>query len=232
MSEPLFLYPFLGVETTDRAADAEHTEAHAGFPDDGAIAELAESARSSWTIGHVLDEETLVSNSDRINDAATLIAGCTEASRRVFVIGNGGSACDAQRFARLLNPVVRVQPLLDSVVITALANDVGADRIFDRQIETFVHQTDVVVAFSTSGTSNNIVTALARARRQGAYTIVFAGYGGAGLPNNPNVDVCLTVESSSVHRIQEAQGALSSALADRVTHELANVRPIHIKAGE
>lgn len=219
MIQPSFLYPFLDGDSSTNPAHRPQ-----GDPDDTALVELARAARSSWTFGEILDEETLAANTERIQEAATLIAACAARSRRVFVVGNGGSACDAERFVRLLKPSIMAQSLLDSVVITALANDVGADRIFDRQIETFVQAYDVVVAFSTSGTSANILAALARARRQGAHTIVLAGYGGAELPANPNVDVCLTVESSSVHRIQEAQGALSAKLAERVAHQLARAQ--------
>ena len=214
MNQPSFLYPFL--ERSSSPDPAVGATTMRGFPDDGVLAELAGAARTSWTSGEILDGETLAANQERIQAAAELVAECAAKSRRVFVVGNGGSACDAERFVRLLKPSINVQSLMDSVVITALANDVGADRIFDRQIETFVKPSDVVVAFSTSGTSANILAALARARRQEAHTIVFAGYGGAELPTNPNVDVCLTVDSSSVHRIQEAQGALSWALAEIV----------------
>ncbi len=218
MSEPSFLYPFL--ESSSPANLLRSGALAPSYPDDGILTELADAARSAWIAGDILDHETVTANCEQIHRAAELIMSSATTSRRTFVIGNGGSACDAERFERLLNPSLKVRPLLDSAVITALANDVGADRIFDRQIETFVQQTDVVVAFSTSGTSTNILGALARSRRQGAHTIVFAGYGGAGLPTNPNVDVCLSVNSSSVHRIQEAQGALSLAVAELVRREL------------
>ena len=231
VNEPNFLYPFLGSggpsnpsTPTTTTATATTTAKTQSFTEsslaDDALAELAAAARSSWNFGDFLDEDTRIENEHCIDEAARLIVGCTKMSKRVFVVGNGGSACDAERLVRLLKPSVEARPLLDSVVITALANDVGAERIFDRQIETFVKTSDVVVAFTTSGTSTNILNALARARRQGAHTIVFAGYGGAALPSSPNVDVCLSVKSSSVHRIQEAQGALSFALVERVATQL------------
>lgn len=232
VNEHSFLYPFLGsgvpskpstpTTTTTTAKTQSFTESSLA---DDALAELAAAARSSWNSGDVLDEETRTENEQCIDEAAGLIVGCTKLSKRVYVVGNGGSACDAERLVRLLKPSVEALPLLDSVVITALANDVGAERIFDRQIETFVKSSDVVVAFSTSGTSTNILHALARARRLGAHTIVFAGYGGAALPSNPNVDVCLSVRSSSVHRIQEAQGALSLALVEMVATQLLLTSP-------
>ncbi len=219
---PSFLYPFLDAMPLDEAQTPQHSaDKSTKHPTEtlfsnSELEELAAAARVSWTTGEELDKETVIANELLIDEAARLIVESTLGFGRVFVIGNGGSACDAQRFVRLLQPSVAVSSLMDSVVITALANDVGADRIFDRQIETFAKSQDVVVAFSTSGTSTNVLSALARARRKGAFTIVFAGYGGAALTNNPDVDVCLAVDSSSVHRIQEAQGALTLTLADRV----------------
>lgn len=218
MSQTSFLYPFLRSDgSTDPGVGAQNDPDHL-------LAELAQAARSSWTSGEILDGQTLAANDHRIHEAAGLIAGCAAELRRVFVVGNGGSACDAERFIRLLRPSIDARSLLDSVVVTAIANDVGVERMFDRQIETFVRPSDVVVAFTTSGTSANILAALARARRQGAHTIAFAGYGGASLAASPNVEVCLTVESSSVHRIQEAQGTLSSALVEQIAQAQAQAK--------
>jgi D-sedoheptulose 7-phosphate isomerase len=226
VNEPSFLYPFLGSSGSSNSSKSTSTSTSTtqsvteSSLADAALAELAAAARSSWNSGDALDEATIIENDQFLDEAARLIVDCAKRSKRVFVVGNGGSACDAERLVRLLKPSIEARPLLDSVVITALANDVGAERIFDRQIETFVKRSDVVVAFSTSGTSTNILNALSRARRQGAHTIVFAGYEGADLPSNPNVNVCLSVKSSSVHRIQEAQGALSFALVERVATQL------------
>ena len=204
MSTRSFLYPFLD----------EGSVSAASAPVD--VSELIDAARESWAVGVALDRETLARNHDPIRDAASLITTASANQNRVFVIGNGGSASDAQRLVRLLGDTVPARTLIDPVVISALANDVGATQIFARQIETFVRPGDVVVAFTTSGTSANIVAALAAARRQGATTVAFAGYNGGILREHSDVDICLVVDSTSVHRIQEAQSTLANEIVRRI----------------
>lgn len=212
MSHSSFLYPFLDDDGGTAGAELLGALPRA----DVGLGELVASARSSWLLGLGLDHDTVQSNSEALDRAAGLLVAATEAGRTVFAIGNGGSACDADRIVRLMDGMLPARSLLDPALLSALANDVGAGRLFDRQIETFVVASDVVIAFSTSGTSVNILAAIECAHRRGAKTIVFAGYGGASLQQNPCVDVCLSVDSASVHRIQESQGALTNELVSRV----------------
>jgi D-sedoheptulose 7-phosphate isomerase len=207
VSNSSFLYPFLSEGSSAKT------------PEGLDPSELIDAARESWAVGVALDAETLAANDDRINDAAHLITATAANKGRVFVIGNGGSASDAQRMVRLLGDSVSARTLLDPVVMSALANDVGATQIFVRQIETFARPGDVVVTFTTSGTSANIVAALSTARRSGASTVAFAGYNGGVLREHSDVTVCLRVDSSSVHRIQEAQGALTNELVQRIRQQ-------------
>jgi D-sedoheptulose 7-phosphate isomerase len=209
MTTSSFLYPFLSDGSPKTPEGVDPTE-------------LINAARESWAVGVALDAETLAANDDRINAAAQLITAATANEGRVFVIGNGGSASDAQRLVRLLGDLVSARTLLDPVVMSALANDVGAPQIFARQIETFARTGDVVVAFTTSGTSANIVAACGAARRRVASTVAFAGYNGGVLREHSDVNVCLGVDSSSVHRIQEAQGAMTDELVRRI-HQLSSV---------
>lgn len=205
MSGSSFLYPHL---------------AAAPSPSDdlgkSSFEEFVASARTSWDIGVALDAATLRANDLGLDRAAALLVQATSTGNQILALGNGGSACDADRFVRLLGPRCPARSMLDPAVLSALANDVGASRMFDRQVETFVRPGDVVAVFSTSGTSTNVLAALSAARRAGAATIAFAGYAGASLQQNSDVDVCLHVDSSSVHRIQEAQGALCNELIRRV----------------
>ena len=206
MSGSSFLYPHLAA-----------TSSPSGDRGESAFDELVAAARTSWDIGVALDAATLRANDLGLDRAAALLVQGTSTGNQILALGNGGSACDADRFARLLGPRFPARSMLDPAVLSALANDVGASRMFDRQVETFVRPGDVVAVFSTSGTSTNVLAALSAARQAGAATIVFAGYRGASLHQNADVDVCLHVDSSSVHRIQEAQGALCDELAGRVT---------------
>ena len=225
MSNSSFLYPFLDDDGGTEGAGLLGAISQS----DAGLVELVASARSSWLLGLGLDCDTVRANSDALDRAASLLSDAAENGRRVFVVGNGGSACDADRFVRLINGLIPARSLLDPALLSALANDVGAGRLFDRQIETYVGASDVVIAFSTSGASANILAAIDCAHRRGAKTLAFAGYGGSLLRSNPCVDVCLSVDSSSVHRIQESQGAMSVELVRRVRN-LLEVDPKEVAA--
>ncbi len=121
---------------------------------------------------------------------------------RVYLIGNGGSAADAQHIAgELIGRFKMNRPALpavalttDTSVITALANDFGYDTCFSRQIEALVTPSDVVLAFSTSGNAHSILHAVQVARKLGAVTVGFTGEDGGALKNA--VDICLTIPST------------------------------------
>ena len=182
------------------------------------LLELAETVRATWADADAADTASVAANHDALSAAATLIAAASTSGGRVLVIGNGGSACDGDRFVRLLRSIrptpASARSLLDPAIVSALANDVGAARLFSRQVETYARPGDVVVVFTTSGASANVIDAVEAAKLAGASTIAFAGYNGGLLRTHTDVDVCITVESSSVHRIQETQGALVDALVE------------------
>ena len=205
-----FLYPALdgtSTEPLDRSGRATTL-----------LLELAETVSATWADADAADMASVAANHDALNDAADLIAVAAASGGRVLVMGNGGSSCDGDRLVRLLRTTrptpVPARSLLDPAIVSALANDVGASRLFSRQVETYARSGDVVVVFTTSGTSVNVIDAVVAARRVGASTIAFAGYNGGLLRTHTDVDVCITVESSSVHRIQETQGALVDALVN------------------
>jgi D-sedoheptulose 7-phosphate isomerase len=204
VSELSFLYPHLN--TGAPAAKSAHVS----------LDDLAALAIAGWNAGVEVDRQTMTANDAELEAAAGLIMRAVAGNSRVFVVGNGGSACDAKRFVRLLGPRIDALDLLEPALVTALANDVGASRIFDRQVEAYVGPGDVTVVFTTSGRSPNIISALTAAKRSGSNTIAFAGYGGGALAGHPDVDVCFVVHSSSVHRVQEAEGALSDEIVRRV----------------
>ena len=104
----------------------------------------------------------------------------------------------------------------DRAVLTALANDVGFELVFSRQLIAHARPGDVAIGFSTSGGSANVLRAFAEARRRQLVTVGFAGYDGGEMAASDDVDHCLVVRSDSVHRIQEAQDALVFDLWARV----------------
>jgi D-sedoheptulose 7-phosphate isomerase len=160
---------------------------------------------------------------DRIADA---IVECLRSGRRVYTLGNGGSAADAQhiacellgRFKRERTALPAIALTTDSSTLTAIANDLGYERVFARQIEGLVERGDVVWALSTSGSSPNVIAALRAAAARGAVVVGFTGQGGSQL-----ADLCTHVfraPHTSSDRIQEAHVLAYHYICERV-EELA-----------
>lgn len=141
---------------------------------------------------------------------------------RLYVMGNGGSACDAQHVAvEFQHPIIEKRRALpavslatDTALLTAIGNDTDFSRVFVTQLELLARPDDVALGISTSGTATNVVRALRGARQRGLYTIGFAGRDGGQL-----ADVCeaaFVVPSWSIHRIQEVHTMLLHLLWDQV----------------
>jgi D-sedoheptulose 7-phosphate isomerase len=139
------------------------------------------------------------------------------------VMGNGGSACDAQHVAvEFIHPIIekrRALPAFDLVsqipVLTAISNDKDFAKVFVDQLELWGKPGDMALAISTSGQSPNLIYALESARKKGMLTIAFSGKDGGRL--TAAADYCFTVPSFSIHRIQESHVALLHILWD-LTH--------------
>ena len=145
---------------------------------------------------------TVAAIADRV--AAALAAG-----HKVMFAGNGGSAADAQHLAGELvsrfyydRPAVAALALTtDTSVLTAIGNDYGYDRVFERQVHGLGRPGDVLIAISTSGRSPNILKALAAAQATGVAAIGFTG--GSGGDMDPLCDLCLRVPANSTPLIQQ-----------------------------
>ena len=198
-----FLYPF--IESDERDAGP-------------LLAELAASARRKFDESRSLQAATLARCERDVQAAADAIAARRDAGGSVHAFGTGGSATDAEaaahRFRRL--GVAAQNLAADPAILTALANDVGFDLVFSRQLIAHGDAGDVAIAFSTSGGSANVVEALITARRLGLLTVAIVGYDGGLVAERGLADHCLVVESSSVHRIQECQDGLLRSLVDLV----------------
>jgi len=144
----------------------------------------------------------------------------------VYLMGNGGSAADAQhiageligRFEMNRQPLPALALTTDSSVITAIANDFGYDSCFSRQVEALVKSGDVVIAFTTSGNSKNILNAIEKAKSLGATTVGFTGANGGQLKNA--VDICIKIPSLSTPRIQECHITVGHILCSLIEKEL------------
>jgi D-sedoheptulose 7-phosphate isomerase len=138
---------------------------------------------------------------------------------RVFAFGNGGSAADAQhlaaelvgRYKRERRSLPAVALTVDPSVVTAIGNDYSFDDLFARQVEGLVGPEDVVVGFTTTGRSENVLRGLAAARAVGATTVLFSG--GA---ENADADHALVVPSATTARVQEMHLLLLHLLLDQV----------------
>jgi phosphoheptose isomerase len=145
-----------------------------------------------------------------ILQAAELISSAFAEGNKLLICGNGGSAADAQHMAaefvgrfkaaeRAALPALALTA--DSALLTAWANDVGYDDVFARQVEAFARPGDVVVAFSTSGRSRNVVRALETGRRLGARTIAVLGGDGGTAVRQADVDI--VAPATDTQHIQE-----------------------------
>jgi D-sedoheptulose 7-phosphate isomerase len=162
-----------------------------------------------------------------ISEAGRAFAACVRAGGRLLAFGNGGSATDAQDAAvdclvpRL--PQWRVIPALalvnDIGVVSAVANDVGFDHVFARQVIAFGRPGDVALGFSTSGASRNVLAAMSEARARGLLTMAMSG--GAGGELARAVDFCFTTPSEYIPRIQEAHATAWHALLSAAQEELS-----------
>ncbi|HEX6443613.1 MAG TPA: SIS domain-containing protein [Streptosporangiales bacterium] len=157
-----------------------------------------------------------------LDDVAARLIGSYESGGRLFTFGNGGSAADAQhlaaelvgRYKRDRRPLPAAALSVDPSVVSCIGNDYGFDDVFARQVEAFAGPSDMVVAFTTSGRSLNVVRGLDAARKQGATAVLFGG--GDGGPAVAHADVALVVPSSTTARIQEMHLMLLHLLSERV----------------
>jgi D-sedoheptulose 7-phosphate isomerase len=141
---------------------------------------------------------------------------------RLWVMGNGGSACDAQHVAvEFMHPIIeKRKPLpataltVDTATLTAIGNDTDFSHVFVRQLELLARPNDIALGISTSGASANVNRALRRARELELLTVGFAGRDGGRMPDV--CDYCFIVKSWSIHRIQEAHTALLHLVWDLV----------------
>jgi D-sedoheptulose 7-phosphate isomerase len=158
----------------------------------------------------------------RVDELAARVIDVYRGDGRLFTFGNGGSACDANhlaeellaRYKRERRPLAATSLSADASVLTCIANDYSFEEVFERQVRGLVRAGDMVVGFTTSGRSENVVRALAAAREAGAATVVFTG--GDGTPASDHADFAFVVPSSSTARVQEMHVLLLHLLLEPV----------------
>jgi D-sedoheptulose 7-phosphate isomerase len=188
------------------------------------LEDLVASARAKAEASATLTRRTLSGLDAELDALAGEMADRFAAGGRLLTCGNGGSATDAEGVAGLFatpgggtRPLAARSLVTDVSVLTALANDIGFDAVFSRQLIAHGRRQDMVMGFSTSGNSANVIAAFEQGARIGMLTIGLAGHEGGAMAACEALDHCLVVAGDSVHRIQEAQSATAHELWRRVS---------------
>ncbi|GEM_PF-40004 len=207
------LYPFLYEE---RDADP-----------DAVLGDVARSTAAKAEEIALLRQQVGEAKAHRLAACASAMAQAFAGGGRLLAFGNGGSSSDAQAVAHaFLDPPAGERPLPalsltnDIAVVTALANDIGFEVVFARQVAAWGRPGDIAVALSTSGGSANVLAGIEEAKRAGMLTVGLAGYDG-GKMAEAALDFLFVIPSSSVHRIQEAQTTVYHVLAELTQAALA-----------
>jgi D-sedoheptulose 7-phosphate isomerase len=199
-----FLYPFLGQNKHDAASLRK---------------EVAESIRMKVRDDARLRAQVAEEQSEQIAAAALAIDGRIRRGGKLILFGNGGSATDANDWALdCIAPPAGWRPMpaislsMEPANISAIANDVGTEVIFLRQLMAHARPEDVAVGISTSGGSRNIVVALEEARKRGLLTVALLGYDGGEILRRGLADFPLIVRCDYIPRIQEVQASIYHTL--------------------
>jgi D-sedoheptulose 7-phosphate isomerase len=210
-----FLYPFLERGESDL---------------EPVVADVARSVVMKAREAAELRAQTLGEGGEALLAAATALRGSLADGGKLLAFGNGGSATDAMDAVADFRSAPQGWPArsaidltADTAVLTALANDVGPEVLFQRQVIAYGRPGDAALALSTSGSSANIVSALAEARRRGLVTIALVGYDGGRVAEESLADHVIVTRSEHVPRIQEAQASGYHALRELV--ELGDTTP-------
>jgi D-sedoheptulose 7-phosphate isomerase len=140
---------------------------------------------------------------------------------KLLALGNGGSATDAMDVVADLHSAGRpaIDLTADPSIITAIANDIGVEAIFSRQVIAYGLAGDALLALSTSGGSSNVIAALAEGRRRGMTTVAMVGYDGGRVAAEALADFVIVTRSEHIPRIQEAQASAYHVLVELVGGE-------------
>jgi D-sedoheptulose 7-phosphate isomerase len=208
-----FLYPFLGEQQHDLEAVVADVRASVLLKSEEILA---------------LREQTLHEGYAELLAAAQTLRESYAARGTVLALGNGGSATDAMDLvADLREPPAAlargrwlaraaIDLTEDTGIITAVANDIGSEAIFARQLIAYGHAGDTVIALSTSGNSLSVIAALAQARRDGLRSVAFVGYDGGRVAAEQLADHVVITRSEHIPRIQEAQASAYHVLRELI----------------
>jgi D-sedoheptulose 7-phosphate isomerase len=174
--------------------------------------------------GHLAAATDLGALLPAVERVASELIACYSHGGVLYTFGNGGSAADAQhlagemigRYLRERRPLPAVALSTDPSVSTCIANDYGYDDVFARQVSALARPGDVVIGFSTSGTSPSVVTGLAAARTAGAVTVLFTGLRADREVVADLVDIALIAPAPETARAQELHVLMLHMISDLV----------------
>lgn len=203
-----FLYPFLGEQETDLEA---------------VLADVRDSVLMKSEEVAELRRQTLLEGTGALAAAAGELRRRFEAGGTLLAFGNGGSATDAMDVVADFRlppqgwPARRALDLTeDPSILSAIANDIGTDAIFSRQVIAYGRPGDIALGISTSGNSRNVIEALAEARRRDLLTVALVGYDGGRVAAERLADHVVVTRSEHIPRIQEAQASAYHVLRELV----------------
>jgi D-sedoheptulose 7-phosphate isomerase len=206
VGDSAFLYPFLGEQKEPSTDVVDH---------------VATSIRAKAHDDSQLRARVAREQSEQIATTARAIHDRLRKGGRLITFGNGGSATDANDFAidcvlppSGYKPVPAISLSMEPANLTAIANDVGIELIFLRQMIAHAKPNDIAVGISTSGGSRNIILALEEARKQGLLTVALLGYDGGDILRGRLADFNLVVHSDYIPRIQEVQASIYHVLRE------------------
>lgn len=200
VGESEFLYPFLGQQK-------QETE--------DIIAQVAASIQMKVRDDSLLRQQVARDQSEQISNAAHAIHERLQRGGKLIIFGNGGSATDANDWAldcveppNDFRPLPAVSLAMEPANITAVANDVGTEVIFLRQLIAQARPNDIAIGISTSGGSRNIIMALEEARKRNLLTVALLGYDGGEIQRRGLADFPIVVRCDYIPRIQEVQASI------------------------
>lgn len=200
VGEAEFLYPFLG-KSKQQTLDI--------------VDEVAASIRMKVSDDALLREGVAAEQSERIGSAAVAIREHVRSGGKLILFGNGGSATDANDWAidcvmppAGYLPVPAISLSLEPANVSAIANDVGTELMFQRQLIAQARPADIAIGISTSGGSKNVLMALEEARKRKLLTVALLGYDGGEVVRRGLADFPLIVRSDYIPRIQEVQASI------------------------
>jgi D-sedoheptulose 7-phosphate isomerase len=169
-----------------------------------------------------MKEKFFQANAGTLEEVCRRMAQAFESGHRLFVMGNGGSSCDALHVAvEFVHPIIEKRRAFpahaltcDTALLTAISNDSDFSQTFAEQLRLFGKPGDIALGISTSGMSSNVNYGLQAAREAGMLAIAFSGKDGGR--SKEIAEYCLTVPSFSIHRIQEVHTTLLHVMWDMV----------------